>query len=160
MAHDHPQPHIQHVALVAGRRFPRDRAGDPMTELLGCPFCGGNDLIRGVRYAKYSDTKDDAIRCQACDCNVPLKAWNARHAVQATPDRVSAAAEYLVQTVDRKLWGGIRADGRAKDGGFEPFHYSQHSVSVNGNARQEDYRDVVREIARILSLPSTQERTP
>lgn len=86
--------------------------------------------------------------------------WPARtfNVAQPSPGalQIDDAAKYLVHTIERKLWGGIRSDGRAKDAGFEPFHYSQHSFSVNGNARQEDYRDVVLEIARRLLLPSTQ----
>jgi hypothetical protein len=69
------------------------------------------------------------------------------------PDReeaITAAARYLVQTVERKAWDGTRADGRAKDGGFEPFHWSEWTWGVNGNARQEDYRDVVRKIVEIV----------
>lgn len=67
------------------------------------------------------------------------------------PQKLDAAAEYLVRTVERKLWRGIRSDGRAMDGGYPPFHFSQYSWGVNSNARQEDYRDVVREIVRLAT---------
>jgi hypothetical protein len=70
--------------------------------------------------------------------------------LQAPPDAVTRAARHLVETVERKSWDGLRADGRAKDGGFEPFHWGAYSHSVNSGARQEDYRDVVREIGVIL----------
>jgi hypothetical protein len=65
---------------------------------------------------------------------------------ELTPEAVTRAAKYLAETVSLKAWDGLRANGRAKDNGFEPFRYS--------NARQEDYRDVVREIGSILGAPS------
>jgi hypothetical protein len=119
--------------------------GDPAGNLL-------NVLKKGfaaMGWAQPSNAADDLI-----SAILPT-----RNNAQAAPDRISAAAEYLVQTVERKLWDGIRADGRARDNGFEPFHWSQHSFSVNGNARQEDYRDVVREIERLLALSSTHQNT-
>jgi len=143
----------------------------PETETLKpCPFCGSTALI-DHDWKCGDDEGYYEISCTNCtgsadrfigvhsDCRESaVRWWNTRTSDLAqTPasTRVDAAAEYLVRTVERKLWGGIRSDGRAKDAGFEPFHYSQHSFSVNGNARQDDYRDVVREIARALSDTST-----
>lgn len=73
-----------------------------------CPLCGGNDLIRGVRYAKYSDTKDDAVRCQACDCNFPLKAWNARHVAQQPMD-LHGAASFVDELIGEDCDDSVRA---------------------------------------------------
>jgi len=61
-------------------------------------------------------------------------------------EAVTAMAVYLAKTVRNANWKGLRNDGRAKDAGFEPFAYTQYGV---GNARQEDYKDVVREMLRI-----------
>lgn len=69
----------------------------------------------------------------------------------AVPGNVDAAAKYLCETVDHKAWHGKCSDGRAKDSGHEPWHGSDYSYAVNGNARQEDYRDVVREIVRLAA---------
>lgn len=58
---------------------------------------------------------------------------------------IDAAAKFFAEKVTGFQWDGIRNDGRSGDAGFPPFgHYT--------NARQEDYRDVVREIARLAAL--------
>lgn len=62
---------------------------------------------------------------------------------------IDAAAAYLAKTVLKYLWSGIRDDGRARDRGFDPWY-----GGVTLNARQEDYRDVVREIVRRVNEPS------
>lgn len=59
------------------------------------------------------------------------------------------AAKHLVKIVERKAWDGLRSNGRAKDAGFEPFHHSEWTWGINGNARQQDYIDVVAEIVRL-----------
>ena len=57
---------------------------------------------------------------------------------------IEAAAKFLAEKVTGFQWNSIRNDGRAGDAGFPPFgHYI--------NARQEDYRDAVREIARLAA---------
>lgn len=61
-----------------------------------------------------------------------------------SPDRIDAAAEYLAKYVMQYDWNGLRKDGRSHDQGFQPWKVGGHN-----NARQEDYRDVVREIVRL-----------
>jgi len=63
---------------------------------------------------------------------------------------IDDAARYLAKTVSQKTWEGLRKDGRAIGEGFRPFFYE--------NARQENYRDVVREIVR-LACPTTTDST-
>lgn len=81
---------------------------------------------------------------------IDLAIWNAGTGKEARDalDPIDAAAKYLCETVLHRAWDGTRSDGRAADGGFEPWNKSDWTFGINGNARQEDYRDVVREIVR------------
>ena len=91
--------------------------GIGIVELLPCPFCGGSDLIRGVRYAKYSDSKDAAVRCQACDCNVPLQAWNTRATPPAAPSQSNGdeGDEFF-----QMLWNWFEHEDRIGAEGMRP----------------------------------------
>lgn len=58
---------------------------------------------------------------------------------------VERAAKYLAEEIFRHEWESLRKDGRAADDGFKPFML--HRI----NARQEDFRDVVRTLAGLLT---------
>lgn len=119
-----------------------------------------NDALRDV--LKHAQTRfeclaedftkagEDVDRAM-CETDAELMAA-ALSALACIPDGtdVDAAAKYLCETVLGILWDGLRADGRARDGGFPPFYRGFC------NARQDDVRDVVSEIIRLSCLDMEQ----
>lgn len=67
-------------------------------------------------------------------------------------DRIEDAARYLAEHVMGYAWEGLAKSGRASDpsifsdNGFPPWKIGGHA-----NAKQEDYKDVVMEIWRIMT---------
>lgn len=72
-----------------------------------------------------------------------------------TDDQITAAARWLAKNVLKTAWDGLRTDGRAKDSGFDPWWHPLYGGI--GNARQEDYRDVVRAILAEVGISVDQQ---
>lgn len=68
--------------------------------------------------------------------------------MKITDEQITAAAQWFAKNVRRTEWNGLRPDGRARDAGFDPWH--------SYNARQEDYRDAVREMLSAMGIAHQQ----
>lgn len=68
--------------------------------------------------------------------------------MRISEEQITAGAKWLALNVMRTEWSGLRPDGRARDGEVDPWHRGRYSH----NARQEDYRDAVREMLAEMGL--------
>lgn len=59
------------------------RSSSETAELLPCPMCGADDLMRGECFTPGSAEKEAAVRCAKCTCRATLTDWQARGDAQA-----------------------------------------------------------------------------
>ena len=65
--------------------------------------------------------------------------------------QVEAVGRYIAEKIFGSSWAGLGSDGRVTDRGFPIFSFSRHG-GICCQGRQDDLRDVAREILRAASI--------
>jgi len=81
-------------------------SSDHSSNLLPCPFCGGNQLDHNSWH--LDDEEVDAIECRECKAGAPLASWNKRPDPWRYPPDMPEVGQRIVMTYRQSLGGESR----------------------------------------------------